>query len=903
MIKKIVSFLPDTGNPRFAPAFLFFAAFMSFGGIIWGILSIYFGFYAVSLIPFGYTVLSIINLSLWFAHKKFSVARAFQSFISILLPFMLQWFLGGAAPSGVVMLWALLGLIALLTYYKASQVIPWYIIYVTFVLIAFYYDEELRHYASKELLDTTVQKILLEINVAVVTTMIFFLARIVMSNLEKTLEEVEVKNRELTQSEQEKEKAYQEILSREEELKQNAEELLAINTTLEERTNVIEEQSKELLNQHAVMDAMMNSNVDSVVMVDKNFSVMLANRVSLDLYTYKGRTMVIGKSFFHVVPEEQVIPCKLLFERALDGETFINEKTLEYDGFEHVYATSFFPIRSGSAEIIGVGMIDRDITAQKVYEQEIFAKSNELSQANAEMLKAQEQLKEANEVLKNSERMLEQKVEERTSELEEEKNRAEQATEEALKAKVDAERANRVKSEFLANMSHELRTPLNGILGYTQVLMSEKKLGPDHKKKVKIISESGEHLLGLINDVLDLSKIEAGRMELQPEVFNVTNFLQEIYNMFRLRAESQGISLQFETYADLPVNVYGDRGKLKQCLINIIGNAVKFTKKGGISLILEKSGDKYTFSVKDTGRGIPDDKIQEILKPFTQVYDSINTEGGTGLGLAITSNYIKLMGGELQLTSKLGVGSTFFFTIPLGAVESNETETITQRTIARIKNNEKVVILVVDDNQVNRDVAEAILGPIGFEIHMAINGKEAIERTLELKPRAVLMDIRMPVMSGLDATIELKKTEIGQKTKIIAVTASAFDQNREEFLEKGCDDYIAKPYKKESLLALIAHHIDIEYEYEDELEDYVEEETSEKVVELNFDELSKIINAETVEKFRESLMMGDFDEINDILDNLPKDNQQVQSFELKIQACVEDFNYQGITNLLDQFTH
>jgi signal transduction histidine kinase/DNA-binding NarL/FixJ family response regulator len=517
-----------------------------------------------------------------------------------------------------------------------------------------------------------------------------------------------------------------------------------------------------------------------------------------------------------------------------------------------------------ASQLISCGHLDQTVQVQGIYELESLG--DYFNQMAGQ--------------LKTSFIELETRVEERTAELKE--------------AKLVADNANQAKSEFLANMSHELRTPLNGILGYAQILERSKALPDKERHGVNIIHQCGSHLLTLINDVLDLSKIEARKLELAPQAIHFPSFLQGVVEICRIRAEEKGINFQYEPDADLPVGIAADEKRLRQVLINLLGNAIKFTDRGSVTLGVERvvvdcdQTAQFCFVVADTGVGIAPENIHKLFQAFEQVGEHNRKTEGTGLGLAISQKIVQLMGGQIQVKSQPGVGSDFSFEVALPlATDWSQQQTSTVGNIIGYEGTQHH-ILVVDDRWENRGVIVNLLEPLGFILTEAENGQDGLAKIRQHSPDLVILDLSMPVMDGFEMLKQIRNTDDLKHLKVIVSSASVAQLDRRMSLEAGGDDFLPKPVQVSELFNFLANYLKLTWKYE-----AIATTTS----------TTELIPPpkEDLQKLLELAQDGLVKKLTEAAEQIGQKNDRYQPFIQKILQLSKQFQTENIEQLIEEY--
>lgn len=495
---------------------------------------------------------------------------------------------------------------------------------------------------------------------------------------------------------------------------------------------------------------------------------------------------------------------------------------------------------------------------------------------------------------------LEQRVADRTGQLKEQAISLAQARD-------AAEAANRAKSVFLANMSHELRTPLNSILGFSELMSGDTNLNPVQQQNLAIVNRSGEHLLMVINDVLELTKIETGHVTLQEDVFDLFQLIDDIIKMFQLRINKKGLSLSLDCGSQVPQYIRADEGKLRQILINLLGNAVKFTDTGKICLTIRRmeggadaevndESDFLHFEISDTGIGIPEEDQNHIFNAFSQVESGVISRDGSGLGLTISRDFIHLMGGTISVVSESGKGSVFHIKIPVKLPESSEIREllpIDQRKAIRISPEEASLrLLAVDDIPESLELLTLILSGWGCKVRTARDGAQAVQVWEEWQPDLILMDLRMPVMDGWQAMRDIKARDSGKDTVIIALTASALEDDREDILSEGFDDLLRKPFRQRDIAEMLKKHLDASFEYQQKKvdSDLISDE-AEKALDLSG------LPQEWISTLRQAVIEADGGKIV-ALANAIRDQKNEEAD--KVISLTNQFAYLEILNALDE---
>jgi len=469
-------------------------------------------------------------------------------------------------------------------------------------------------------------------------------------------------------------------------------------------------------------------------------------------------------------------------------------------------------------------------------------------------------------------------------------------TAELAEARNVAEEANAAKSIFLANMSHEIRTPMNAVLGYAQILERKSDLNQESKVFVKNILNSGNHLLNLIDEILDLSKIEAGKMELNLSDFDLNDLVREMSNMFEFRCDAKSLDWVNEAYQNDPIWVIGDETKLRQVLINLLGNAVKFADSGEVKLrMISEPYNHYRFEAIDTGKGISNEAQKNLFDTFMQGKEGIK-KGGTGLGLAISLKQVELMGGTLQVESELGKGSKFFFSLKLPpAIEGTDANDKTRfKNVKRIKNERKIKALVVDDNLENREVLKNFLTSIDAEVAVAEEGNEAIKKARDCVFDIIFMDFQMPGLNGAE-TIEIIKKESSPIPKMVMITASVFEEEGNKIEDYNCDKFLLKPFKTDKMFECLAELLDIEYEVDDLSSKGISTQTSQPL------DLSQItIQENLLSKLKNGAQSYNITVLSKALEELSQKGEKGLALANHLKTFSQKYDYQKVLDALDQ---
>ena len=476
------------------------------------------------------------------------------------------------------------------------------------------------------------------------------------------------------------------------------------------------------------------------------------------------------------------------------------------------------------------------------------------------------------------------------------------AKEELRLAREAAEMVNRAKSSFLANMSHELRTPMNAILGFSQLMLRDPELAVHQREQVQTIARSGEHLMEIINDILEMARLEAGRVTLDSAPFDLHLMLNDLTHTFSLRAQAKDLRFRAERMAAVPRHIVADEAKLRQVIVHLLGNAIKFTPAGGSIVLRVQSVEepdgmiRLRAEVEDTGPGIASEDLPHLFETFYQAAARRQVAGGIGLGLPISRQFVRLMGGDLTVSSRPGVGSTFRFDARVARGEEPAAQSSTtraRRVLHLLPESPACRVLVTDDQMANRKLLLRRLAPIGFEVRAANDGAEAVALCKEWSPHLVLLDLRMPVMDGYEATRCIRAAH-GSTVKIIALSASVFADDQQQALDCGADAFMAKPYREEDLLGQISQLTGVDYVWDDSMTRADEPLASARPDVPSAEEILRL-PAELVASLRQATSTADYDRMLALTDQAAN---QDEALGRRLRHLVEQFNYNALLSVL-----